>query len=314
MQRRTFAIASAAATLGAVFGVAAPARAGDPLNLAAIAVDPAAEAFYGTERGSFTKAGIDVTLTVLPNAGTIAAAIVGGTIDAGLIDVVSLASAHVRGVPLAFLAPAGISTSDHPSNALMVLKTSPLKTGKDFNGKIVATASLRNINQVVTETWIAHTGGDAKSVKFIELPYLSMAGALRAGTIDAASTVEPWLTATHGEFRVVPTNDGGLGDRYMVSGWAARADWIAAHMDLARKFAAVMRAEAAWANANPKLSEPMLAKYAKIAPDVLAAMGRVAYGERLDPALVQPLIDAGAKSGVLPSAFPANEIISAAGR
>jgi NitT/TauT family transport system substrate-binding protein len=314
MQRRAFTAVSATAAFAAAFALGGTARADDPVKLAAIAVDPASEAFYAVERGSFAKAGIDVTLTVLPNAGTIAAAMIGGTIDVGLIDVVSLANAHIRGVPLVFLAPAGVSTSDHPSNALMVAKTSPLKTGKDFSGKIVATASLRNINQVVTETWIDHTGGDAKSVKFIELPYLSMAGALRAGTIDAASTVEPWLTATHGEFRVVPTSDGGLGDRYMVSGWAARTDWIAAHLDIARKFAVVMRGEASWANANPKLSEPILAKYAKIAPDVLATMGRVAYGERLEPALVQPLIDAGAKSGVLPSAFPATEIVSAAGR
>jgi hypothetical protein len=40
-------------------------------------------------------------------------------------------------------------------------------------------------------------------------------------------------------------------------------------------------------------------------------MERAYYGERLDPALLQPVIDATAKYGVVAKAFPAAEIIDA---
>jgi ABC-type nitrate/sulfonate/bicarbonate transport system substrate-binding protein len=52
-----------------------------------------------------------------------------------------------------------------------------------------------------------------------------------------------------------------------------------------------MRQAAAWANANPAKSGELLAKYTKI-----------------DPALMQPLIDVAAKFGSF-SAFPARELI-----
>lgn len=73
-----------------------------------------------------------------------------------------------------------------------------------------------------------------------------------------------------------------------------------------------MRETAAWANRNPKLSAPILVKDAKLNPDVAQSMVRTLYGERLDPSLLQPVIDATAKYDVIPKPFPAREIISAA--
>jgi ABC-type nitrate/sulfonate/bicarbonate transport system substrate-binding protein len=65
--------------------------------------------------------------------------------------------------------------------------------------------------------------------------------------------------------------------------------------DLVSRFAAVIHDTAVWANKNPQQSGDILAKCDKIEPAVIAAMARNHYAEQINPALMQPLIDAAAK-------------------
>ncbi|HEY5341739.1 MAG TPA: hypothetical protein VIK27_11990, partial [Candidatus Aquilonibacter sp.] len=87
--------------------------------------------------------------------------------------------------------------------------------------------------------------------------------------------------------------------------------WARAHPDLARKFVAVMAETAKWANGHHAETAKMIVALTKMPPDVANKMERAYYGERLDPALIQPVIDATAKYGAIPKAFPAAEIIDA---
>jgi ABC-type nitrate/sulfonate/bicarbonate transport system substrate-binding protein len=100
-----------------------------------------------------------------------------------------------------------------------------------------------------------------------------------------------------------------IGKEFLIGGWFAKTDWISANVDTVHKFVAVMRQSAQWANkpANTKASAEILEKYTKVA---VGNANRILYGERLDPALIQPCIDVAAKYGVLKAAFPAAQIIS----
>jgi ABC-type nitrate/sulfonate/bicarbonate transport system substrate-binding protein len=51
---------------------------------------------------------LNVTITPFTSGGAIAAAVVGGAVDIGLADSVSMTTAHAHGVPLTYLAPAGV--------------------------------------------------------------------------------------------------------------------------------------------------------------------------------------------------------------
>jgi ABC-type nitrate/sulfonate/bicarbonate transport system substrate-binding protein len=75
-----------------------------------------------------------------------------------------------------------------------------------------------------------------------------------------------------------------------------------------KRFQKAMFATAAWANKNRALSAQSLTKATKIV--VEPAMKRTTYGEKLDPALMQPLIDATAKYGTLKSSFPAIDLVA----
>ncbi len=280
------------------------------IRVGAVPADFSGEVFYAVDQGYFKKAGLNVELQQFTNGGAVAQAVLGGALDIGLSDLVSVASGHARGVPFTYIAPAAFYASNQPTYFIAVTQSSPIRSAKDFNGKIVAVNGLRNVNQIPTMAWIDKNGGDSKTVKFIEMPYPQMPTALDQGQIDAAAMAEPFITFNKGKYRIISLGDAGIASRFLVSGYVTTSAWASAHPDIVRKFAQVIRETGEWANKNPTLSAPILVKYAKLPPEVAQNMVRTLYGDRLNAALLQPVIDATAKYDVIAKSFPAGEIIS----
>ena len=297
-------------TLLAVLLFAAPASAQTlvKLQVATTPNDSGAEVYYAQDMGFFKKAGFDVEITTLNNGGIISAGVAAGTFDVAQAAVSSIASAHERGVNFVIIAPAALWTSDRPTSALVVAKNSPIASAKDLDGKTVAVNGLFNVTQVGPEAWIEQGGGNLASVKFLELPFADMPGAVAAGRVDAAQISEPALDAAvkAGGMKAIAAPYDAIAKRFLLAGWFTTTAWAEKHSDLAKKFAAVMLETARWANANPEQSGKILEKYTKL--PVSPTMARVLYPERMIPSEAQPLIDASARYKALRKTFPASEI------
>ena len=152
-------------------------------------------------------------------------------------------------------------------------------------------------------------GGDPSTTKFVEMPFPDMPGALAQGRIDAAVIAEPELSTAlaKGEVRVLGNCYDGIAKDFMIGAWFTTGTWAKAHPDLVKRFSKAMSQTAEWANKNQAASGEMLTKYTKI--EVAPGMKRTVYADKLDPALVQPLIDAAAKYGITKATFPAAAII-----
>jgi NitT/TauT family transport system substrate-binding protein len=297
-------------TLIVVLLLAAPASAQTlvKLQVATTPNDSGAEVYYALDMGFFKKAGLDVEITTLNNGGIISAGVASGTFDVAQAAVSSVASAHERGVNFVIIAPAALWTSDRPTSALVVAKNSPIANAKDLDGKVIAVNGLLNVTQVGPEAWIEQGGGNLASVKFLELPFSDMPGAIAAGRIDAAQISEPALDAAvkAGGMKAIAAPYDAIAKRFLLAGWFTTTAWAQQHPDLARKFAAAILETARWANANPELSGKILEKYTKL--PVSPTMARVLYPERMIPSEAQPLIDASARYKALRKTFPASEI------
>ena len=208
------------------------------------------------------------------------------------------------------IAPAGLYSSKDPTTALVVAAKSPYKTAKDLNGKIIAGNGVKNITQVGAYAWMAKNGGDPTTTKFVEMPFPEMAGALAAGRIDAAVLAEPQLSASlaDGSVRVLGECYDGIANSFLIGAWFTTGSWAKAHPDLVKRFQKAMYATAAWANKNQAASGELATKYTKIV--FTPGMKRTIFAEKMDPALMQPLIDASAKYGAIPKAFPAKDFIA----
>lgn len=288
---------------------AGSAQQGDHLRVGTAPVEVGALAYYATDEGFFKKAGLDVELVAAANGPAIAAAVASGTLDMGSGNALSIAQAHDRGLNFVYVAPAGAYTTASPTAGCVVLRTSPVRTAKDLNGKTIAVATLGSLGEIAWRAWLDQNGADLTTIKFVEMPYSAMDTAIASGRVDAASMEEPALDRTlASDGRLLSHCYDAIAKDFSEGGYFATADFVKAHFDLVRRFATVIEQTARWANANQSATALILAKYSGISTADLTH--RVHYHDKLDPARIQPLINAAAKYGTLKAPFPASEIIA----
>jgi len=285
------------------------ARAADVVRFATIPIDTGAQVYYAEAEHFFSRAGIDAQVQSIQNGGAITSAVVGGSVEVGFSNILSLATAHEKGIPITLIAPAGLYLTKAPTSVLMVPKDSPARDARSLNGKTFAVNGLKNITQLAVQAWLDKNGGDSKTATFIEMPFPQMPAALASHRIDAALVAEPAVTEAKDAARILGRPYDAIAPDFLIAGWFTSVSWAAAHPDLVKKVAAVMRETAAWANKNAAASAVVLAAATKVEPAVLKSMVRSVYAERLDPAAIQPLIDLAARYGLLKAAFPAQDMI-----
>lgn len=310
---RRFRIAILA--LFAVTAASASAQTNPTLRIGILPVESAATVFYAKDLGFFAKAGLDADIQAMPNTPTIAAAVVSGALDFGYVTIDSIATIHQQHIPLVVVAPAAEYLFPAGARTIGVLVTpnSPIRQAKDLEGKIVALPAVHSLGSTALSTWVDANGGSSAAVKYVEIPFPAMAAALDAGRIDAAFEVEPFFGAAAKHDRVLTDAYSSISKHFLLSVWVAQSEWAKAHPDVVRRFAGVIHEASVWANKNQTQSGPILAKYTKIDPTVVATMARGRYAEALTPSVMQPGIDASAKYNNF-TTFPAAELIYSAPR
>ena len=153
---------------------------------------------YALATGAFAKAGLDVQVTLLGSGSAAAAAVAGGTLQIAKSSSLPLVAAHARGLPFTIVTAGTISTLEHPSSVIVVKADSPLKTPRDFTGKTFGQNSLGDVGVLLSRGWLDANGGDAKTLKFVEMPGTAVGPALAEGRIDAATLRNPGLAAVIG--------------------------------------------------------------------------------------------------------------------
>jgi NitT/TauT family transport system substrate-binding protein len=308
MKRSTVLQAFAASAAAAALPLRA--RAAETVRFATIPIDTGAQVFFADAQHMFAKAGFDAHVQSIPNGAAITAAVVGGSIDVGFSNILSLAGAHEKGIPITLIAPAGMYLTKAPTSVLMVPKDSAARDARSLNGKTIAVNGIKNITQLAVQAWMDKNGGDSKSVNFTEMPFSDMPLALASHRIDAALIAEPAVTEAKNGARVFAKPYDAIAPEFLIAGWFTSQKWAAAHPDLVKKVAAVLRDSGTWANKNGAASADVLAGVIKIEPSTLRSMVRSVYAERLEPGAIQPLIDIAARYGILKSPFPAQDLIN----
>jgi NitT/TauT family transport system substrate-binding protein len=301
-----------AASLVAV-AVPAGAQTSPVLRLACFPTDSYGEAYYAQDMGFFKEHGISVEFDV-NNAGAVAlAALAGNGVDIGVANPVSVAQAYAKGVPISIFAGGGLYTAASPATLLVVPKNSPLQTAKDLEGKTIGLPGLGDQLQAAMIIWLKKNGADPAKVKFVEVnPPTVMLGALAQGRIDAATPPEPILTQSLvSDARIFGDPFSGVAPRFFIGVWIARTDWLKANPDVARRFADAIYEAARWANTHHDESAAILAKYAKADAAVFQKMRRATYTDSaLDPKLIQPILDSGTQTGMLPATVKASDLVT----
>jgi len=281
-----------------------------PVRVASSPVADVAPLLYAQNAGLFRAAGLDVTLQKLTNGSAVAAALAGGATDIGKVASTSIVTAHAHGVPLTIIFPDRLHTFGALSETqLVVTPDSPIRTGRDLNGKTVSVGAIKDSTWLGVRIFIDSAGGDSSSVKFIELPFSAVAAAVTAARIDAGVDNDPFLKADvrAGKVRALGDLLGTLGARFIETAWVASGDYIAQNRDTVVRFNRAIRTAQIWCNSHTDEVADLAAAFTGVDRATLATAHQV-FATEVRPADMQPYIAACARYEIIPRAFDAAEL------
>jgi NitT/TauT family transport system substrate-binding protein len=308
--RRSHFLAAACCTAAYASFARSARAAATPVRIMGNPNDDSTSLYYAMRSGMFDRAGLNVTIDVGTSGAAVAAAVLGGSYDVGKSSITSILEAHEKGIPFTLLAPASIQEPATPFAATLTLRDGPVATGKDLEGQIVGLSSLSSIGRAAVCSWVEKTGGNWRAVQFVEIPLTQAAAAVSQKRVVASEIAQPLLAAalTSGSFRTLPTYDT-LAPRFALTVWFTTRAWSSKQSDAARAFATTIARSAVFTNSHHADTAPVMAQASGVDLAVIQAMPRVVNGTTLEPAQLQPIIDASTKYGILKASFPARDII-----
>jgi NitT/TauT family transport system substrate-binding protein len=294
--RSAFLSTVGAGIAGAAFPNVARAQA-TPVRAAGVFSDLFAEPFYAKACGAFSKIGLDLQPTNLYNAGAVAAAIGGGSLEMGMGDLISGVNAINAGVPIVLIAAGGLYRTpvDRPENILAVADTSPVREPKDLAGKVIGVPTLVGVTTACLRAWLPAHGVPESQVKLVEVPPPTVPAALMRGTIDAGLISEPFVTEFKTQLRPAGYPFDAAAElakkkQICISVWYASKSWMEEDRTRARNVVNAIYETARWANAHQDQTFDLLVQFGKLDAAKIQGMRRVAFATSLDPDLIQPVL------------------------
>lgn len=285
----------------------AGAQTTTPIKLGVGHVEANAQVFYADALGLFKKHGLDVQVVQLRSGPAQAAAVASGDLQIGIGNLVSLASAHLHGLPFTLIAPGALYDGSAVTMACVAAPDSPLRAAKDLDGKTVTGISVGGLDQLAIDAWVDKNGGDLASLKYVETPPSAMVQAVDAGRVAAAALNDPDLSVAVNakKVKVLAPCYSAIAPLFMQTAFFAQKAWADAHPDLVKRFGDAVGEAGEWAAKNPDRARSLLEKEMK----TQVAATRVRFATKLDPALIQPLLDSGARFKIFARPVKATEMI-----
>lgn len=237
--------------------------------------------FVANEKGLFKKHGLDVELVRFESGPDMGTALLGGSIQIGMIGTPGLINAAVANRPLVAIVDNG-SNVVGPSGyeyytGLVVLDESPIKDLYDLKGKKVAVNVLKANSEAQTVMQVLRWNKEHpdqamdldKDITFVTLPFGSMPAALEKGIVDAASMIEPFMTqlSMRRKVRVIVPVSYAL-ENWPVSYGIVLRSFAKDNIDVIEKYRAAWFEAADWVRANPNEARLIIQKYAGVPLDV----------------------------------------------
>ena len=269
--------------------------------------------FMAMEKGFFKTEGLELETIPMAGGAVIVQGVTSGDLQFGWTNVISLYQAHVEGFDFKLVAGGATNVKGKTeSHAIQVLKTSPIKSAKDLEGKTVAVNTLNNIVHLMAMAWIDKSGATSGKVKFVEVPFPQMEAALVSGKIDAISVHEPFATAAveKGQTRVLAYPWGEVLPKFLIASWFASEKWIAKNREIGQAFVRAISRGVDAIHADPEGSRTAMVKWAGLNPDLAGKIALPVFERGISETDVQATIDLTQKYKLISKPIKARDVIS----
>jgi NitT/TauT family transport system substrate-binding protein len=157
----------------------------------------AAPMYLGMQKGFFRAEGLTIKPQVGEGGGSLIAALNANANQFAFVGVIPTVTAVSKGLPIKIVSAsdAAGATPKTDWQVTMVGKDSPIRSGKDLEGKTIAVNALRGVAEGMIKNSLEKQGVDPDSIKLLEVPFPDMPAALARKQVDAVLATEPFLTA-----------------------------------------------------------------------------------------------------------------------
>ena len=239
-----------------------------------LGVAPAGEfiaAMVAREQGFFKKRGLDVDLQIMPPGATVPG-LQSGSLQIGAVGTPTLLQTSDSGLDFVLVAGGAIASRTDVNFGLLVKNGVVIDKPQDFVGKKIGTPGLESFFHVLAREWLTINKVDYKKVTFVEVPFPQLSDVMKAGTVDAVLTTEPFKSRTI---------EAGVGTKFVAIAadlpdglppfiYAARRDWTVANAGAVKAFREALAEGIRFADANPDAARADYGKHVKLPPDALA--------------------------------------------
>ena len=166
------------------------------LKVGVIPIADVAPLYVGIDQGFFKDEKLTIKPQLAEGGAAITPAVVSGDNQIGFSNNTSLLIAASKKLPIQIITQGVLAgkTEKEAWADLMVPKGSPIKTPKDLEGKTIAVNTLKNVCELTIKASLEKEGVDVDKLKFSEIPFPDMNGALESKRVDAACEVEPFVS------------------------------------------------------------------------------------------------------------------------
>jgi NitT/TauT family transport system substrate-binding protein len=283
------------------------------MSLAAAPIVPYANSAVALAKGYFKDAGLTVERKLIPGSDVIRSALASGEVDAAAISLDAVLRAHIGGFGWQILYPAVIYDPRTPDAYLMARKDLELNSPKDLEGKIIALSS-GSISEVGAKAWLRQRGVDISKLRIVEVPLPQMVGALESKQVDAGHMVYPGVSVAldKGIGKIVGPDLDAIGGRFLVSTYVAKASWIAANPEKARRFVEAMNRSTQFIIDQPNDALPIIAKETRLDPELAAKFfpSRYVAATKVPISEIQNVVEFLLREKFIEAGLDANAIVS----
>src|SRR5215217_7375558 len=321
MRRLTAALAMLAATVLVATGCGDDGGSGggggtpeqpEKVKIGLIPIADVAPVFVGVKQGFFKEQGIELEPQFAAGGAAITPAVVSGDFDIGFSNTVSLLIAGSKGLPVQIISQGvlGGPNLEKPWADVLIPKGSDIKTPKDLEGKTIAANTLNNICEVTINATLEEKGVDVSKLKYTEIPFPEMIGALEKGRVDAACVVEPFVSAGKAAgMKGIDPFYAGTAPNLTVATYFTSKQMIESDPELIDRFKTAMEKSLEYSAENPDAVRAVLPEYTQIPEEAAAKINLPSWQPELTEDTIQKLSELSEKYGLIEKQPDLDELI-----
>lgn len=248
-----------------------------PFRVGFVRIADNAQLFVGVEKGLYQQEGLQIEIQELQSGARILEALVsksGEGIDIGFSSLVSVLLARSQGLPIVTFAGGPMEDASRPTHGVLVQHQSRILHPDDLKGKTISVNALKNVEHLMLFRYLQRVGVDPTSVTVVEIGFPQMPAVLKAGQIDAACAIEPYLTMAVEEdsARLLAYHYKTVREQMAISSYVSTEAKIASRRDDFHRFVHATQLATDYIASHPEETREIVIKYTKLDPKLATHM------------------------------------------